>query len=94
MSRSAAQSYTHTITFKEEFGEAKKGSEWLLFDDGRVFFSELMTFRQPKDDVKVIVKNWESFPNLVSAVENEKYHKHDYVEKTVMECECGDRKDA
>ena len=94
MSRSVAQSYTHTITFKKEFGEAKENSEWILFDNGDVMFAEIMTMRRPKSDVKVIVQNWESFPDLVSAVENEKYHKHDYVEKTIMECECGDMKNA
>lgn len=83
--RSLAQAYTHTITLKTDILSEKKGTEFVLFDDGKVYDSEIMAFRVPAEVVQMVVQNWEAFPTLVSAVKNPKYHKHEF--KHI--CECG-----
>lgn len=90
MNRSLAQAYTHKVTLKQDILGEKKGNEYVLFDDGKVFDSEIMAFRVPPKAVVALVQNWEAFPMLVSAVKNDKYHQHEYKDKVISVCECGD----
>lgn len=88
-SRSLAQAYTHKVTLLQDFMSEKKGTAFCLFDDGKVFDDEIMTFRQPEKGVAVIVREFEAFPKLLKAVKNPQYHQHAYEEKSVFVCTCG-----
>lgn len=90
--RSLAQAYTHKVTLKQDILSEKAGSEFVLFDDGKVYDSEIMAFRVPAEAVCMVVKNWQAFPMLVDVVKNDKYHKHEYKDKVISVCECGDVK--
>lgn len=91
--RSIAQAYTHKVTLKQDILGEKKGTEYVLFDDGKVYDSEIMAFRVPPKSVCMVVANWSDFPMLCSAVVNPKYHVHKYEDKVVSACECGDIKE-
>lgn len=88
--RSLAQAYTHKVTLKQDLVGEKKGTEYVLFDDGKVLDSEIMAFRTPPKAVALVVQNWQDFPMLVSAIENDKYHQHEYKDTTIRICVCGD----
>lgn len=87
--RSLAQAYTHKVTLKQDIAGEKKGTEYVLFDDDKVFDSEIMAFRVPPKPVVMLVQNYKDFPMLVTAVKNPKYHQHKFVDKTIKVCECG-----